>query len=240
MKWRWRRRIKVAPGVNVNLSNSSAGVSLGGSAGRVSANTSGRVTAGQSLPGTGLYSQTTLATGKGKKRQPPPPGMVAPPGKRRGCMFYAGWGAALLLGLFGCVVIANMVGGNRSDNDAPERAGVVTLPTEETSAPIPTWTNTPETAPTLPALATPTPETLATIEAPTATPAQPTPSWSTMVNGVEFASDCLCDQGNTLNCSSFAIPKDAQACYLRCMELTGLDVHDMDGDKDGTACEWKY
>jgi hypothetical protein len=76
---------------------------------------------------------------------------------------------------------------------------------------------------------------------PTPAPAgAPTPSWRKTVNGIEFASDCPCDQGDVLNCPDFRIGMDAQACYLRCMELTGNDVHRLDRDQDGSACEWKY
>lgn len=70
--------------------------------------------------------------------------------------------------------------------------------------------------------------------------AAPTPSWRQTVNGIEFASDCPCDQGNILNCGDFGILMSAQACYLRCIDLIGFDVHDMDRDNDGSACEWDY
>ena len=54
------------------------------------------------------------------------------------------------------------------------------------------------------------------------------------------ASDCPCDS-NTLNCDDFpASGWEAQACYLRCMELTGRDVHQLDRDDDRDACEWTY
>lgn len=52
------------------------------------------------------------------------------------------------------------------------------------------------------------------------------------------ASDCDCT-ANTLNCDDF-IAWDAQACYLRCQELAGRDVHGLDRDNDGRACEWEY
>jgi hypothetical protein len=54
-------------------------------------------------------------------------------------------------------------------------------------------------------------------------------------------SDCTCD-GNTLNCDDFpASGWEAQACYLHCKEVTGgRDVHDLDRDHDGSACEWTY
>ncbi len=145
MKWRWRRRIKVAPGVTVNLSTTSAGVTLGGPAGRISANTSGRVTAGQSLPGTGLYSQTTLATGKKQQKQPAPPGMTAPAAKRRGCLFYAGWGLLAFFALSICGGIVNIFNGDTPA--APERAVVVDVFQE-----TPTATNAPPTATNAPAV----------------------------------------------------------------------------------------
>jgi hypothetical protein len=71
-------------------------------------------------------------------------------------------------------------------------------------------------------------------------PPAPTPSWQREERGVIFTSECPCDQGDTLNCPSFGIDMDAQACYMRCMDLAGKDVHGLDGDKDGTACEWSW
>lgn len=64
--------------------------------------------------------------------------------------------------------------------------------------------------------------------------------WRTSANGIEFCSDCACDQGNVYNCSDFGIGMSAQACYLKCAEETGRDVHGLDRDSDGNACEWNY
>lgn len=81
---------------------------------------------------------------------------------------------------------------------------------------------------------------------PTAAPEQvaaaptSTPSWIREERGILFASDCPCDQGDTLNCGSFGIDMDAQACYMRCMDLAGRDVHGLDGDNDRSACEWSW
>jgi uncharacterized protein YraI len=86
-----------------------------------------------------------------------------------------------------------------------------------------------------------------TVDSPPSTPTPgqaaalpPTPAWQTEQNGVIFTSECPCDQGNTLNCGDFGISRNAHACYLRCLELTGHDVHQLDRDKDGAACEWKW
>lgn len=90
-----------------------------------------------------------------------------------------------------------------------------------TSAPIPT--DTPRPAPTaLP----PPPPTVAVRAAPAIV--LPSPA----------SSSCDCSD-NLYNCSDFIV-FDAQSCYMRCLELTGRDVHDLDRDHDGSACEWEY
>ncbi|OGO43041.1 MAG: hypothetical protein A2Z04_08815 [Chloroflexi bacterium RBG_16_57_9] len=76
---------------------------------------------------------------------------------------------------------------------------------------------------------------------PTASPVESTPGgWEKEDRGVIFRSECACDQGNTLNCGDFGRAMDAQACYLRCLDLAGLDVHQLDRDDDGSACEWSW
>lgn len=42
---------------------------------------------------------------------------------------------------------------------------------------------------------------------------------------------------DSYNCSSFKIHKEAQKAYNYCMDRTGKDVHGLDGDQDGIACE---
>lgn len=61
-----------------------------------------------------------------------------------------------------------------------------------------------------------------------ATPSLPTAELST----------CDCS-GNLYNCDDFQA-FDAQACYLRCLAGGAGDVHGLDGDTDGSACEWEY
>jgi len=48
---------------------------------------------------------------------------------------------------------------------------------------------------------------------------------------------CDCHRGNAYNCSSFTTHTEAQACYEACFAATGRDVHRLDGDRDGVACE---
>ena len=48
-------------------------------------------------------------------------------------------------------------------------------------------------------------------------------------------TECTCT-GNTLNCGDFSTHSEAQACYQQCGG-TANDIHRLDGDKDGSACE---
>jgi len=47
---------------------------------------------------------------------------------------------------------------------------------------------------------------------------------------------CSCD-GNLYNCTDFATRAEAQRCYDYCMGQVGYDIHGLDSDKDGEACE---
>ncbi len=51
------------------------------------------------------------------------------------------------------------------------------------------------------------------------------------VNG----ATCDCS-GNTLNCADFSTHAEAQACFQACGGVNN-DVHGLDGDNDGSACE---
>jgi hypothetical protein len=74
----------------------------------------------------------------------------------------------------------------------------------------------PTSTPTATATATATPTH-------TATPTTPATVW-----------DC---SSNLYNCSDFAWQWQAQQCYDYCMAQVGTDVHRLDADEDGAACE---
>lgn len=50
------------------------------------------------------------------------------------------------------------------------------------------------------------------------------------------AAVCSCS-GNLYNCSDFSTHAQAQSCYNYCVSLGYGDVHRLDGDNDGVACE---
>jgi LysM repeat protein len=51
-------------------------------------------------------------------------------------------------------------------------------------------------------------------------------------------STAVCDCSyNHYNCVNFGCQQQAQACYDYCMRVVGYDVHGIDLDRDGMACE---
>ena len=63
---RFRRSMKIMPGVKVNFNKNSVGVTFGGKGAHYTINSSGRKTASVGIPGTGLYY--TESTGGGGNR----------------------------------------------------------------------------------------------------------------------------------------------------------------------------
>ncbi len=62
-------------------------------------------------------------------------------------------------------------------------------------------------------------------------PTQPSGAGSTLP-----AAACDCS-ANLYNCSDFSTHQQAQACYEYCLSLGVGDVHSLDADADGNACE---
>jgi len=94
-----------------------------------------------------------------------------------------------------------------------------------------TATNTPTASPTSTAVlptATSTavpPTSTATTAPPTATATQPAPG------------GCSICSYDAYNCGDFNTQAQAQACHDYCWDQVGYDVHNLDADDDGEACE---
>ena len=103
--------------------------------------------------------------------------------------------------------------------------------TERTSAPPPTTESiaiSPTTSPPATAVVTAAPATAAPTKVkPTFTPAQ------TARTSCEV---CSCS-GDLYNCADFSTGREAQACFDYCQSIGQGDVHKLDADKDGIACE---
>ena len=70
---------------------------------------------------------------------------------------------------------------------------------------------------------------------PTTTIIAPVPIASTPTNATGN-TECYC-AGNTYNCKDFQTHQEAQNLYNCCLQKVGADIHRLDGDKDGSACE---
>lgn len=103
--------------------------------------------------------------------------------------------------------------------------------TESKSTPPPTTgkiTIPPATSPPATAVVTAVPTTAAPTKVrPTFTPVQ-----------TVRASVDVCDCSDDLyNCADFSLQREAQACFDHCQSIGQGDVHRLDSDKDGIACE---
>jgi len=96
-----------------------------------------------------------------------------------------------------------------------------------TSSPTGTWTAT--GTPTASATRTPTRTRTAT-----ATVTRTATRTATATATPEPPCPCY---GDVRNCSDFATQAEAQACYDHCVAEVGYDVHHLDSDGDGEACE---
>ena len=92
-------------------------------------------------------------------------------------------------------------------------------PPTPTPTPTVTPTRTPTRRPTNTPTATPTRK-----PRPTSTPTRPS------------GGPCAC-YADLYNCSDFATQAAAQACFNHCMAQGAGDIHRLDGDNDGIACE---
>jgi hypothetical protein len=108
---------------------------------------------------------------------------------------------------------------------SPECDVVNVTALELATAPTATVTPTPSCTPTATATCEHTPPPAPTL---TATPS-PTPTHTT-----QPVCDC---SYNRYNCSDFATQWAAQQCFDHCWDVRGDDIHRLDSDGDGIACE---
>lgn len=81
MAFRYSKRIKVVPGLTLNLSRAGVGYSVGGRGARVTKRADGRITRTVGLPGTGLSHTAAVGgtTGRARTTRPASPPAPAPP-----------------------------------------------------------------------------------------------------------------------------------------------------------------
>ena len=149
----------------------------------------------------------------------------------------------VLLGTcFACFSAASLVEGTGSLNTPVPTIDINGI---ATNAMLKAWASYTETAAALPtgtATGTPLPLPTETL-LPTNTP-EPTitatslPPQTLVVSIPTQPAQALCScSGDTLNCPDLGTHSNAQACFEYCVSLGAGDIHRLDGNNDGVACE---
>jgi hypothetical protein len=229
---RFFRRIRIAPGVSVNLSKSGPSVSVGPKGAKVTVGTKGvRKTVG--LPGTGLYYTTTSPVA-GNAAMPTPAPIVPIPAVRTRMRGF--WARRSLGGKAVIVVIALAFIGALNPNraEAPLPVGADTALTVATLRPSPVAPKAFVAAPAVEATPEPTPEPTA---APTPRPTpKPTPK-STQRATVKPTSRCHPSYQPCLPIVADLDCPDVRAMGKAPVRVIGPDSYRLDRDHDGIGCE---
>lgn len=145
MGFRFRKSVKIAPGVRLNIGKKSVGISAGVKGARVSVNSSGRKTTTVGLPGTGLsYSKTekiggrktTTRAASSNNVQPIrpdlPPAQPLGEKKKKGCCGYAVYAfiALLIIGALGSCIGGTEDKDKQTDTGDGTQAAVITQLTQ--------------------------------------------------------------------------------------------------------------
>lgn len=149
MGFRFRKSVKIAPGVRLNIGKKSVGISAGVKGARVSVNSSGRKTTTVGLPGTGLsYSKTEKIGGrKTTTRSAPsnnaqpirpdlPPAQPLEEKKKKGCCGCAVYAfiALLIIGALGSCIGGTEDKDKQTDTGDGTQAAVITQLTQTSDA----------------------------------------------------------------------------------------------------------
>ena len=149
MGFRFRKSVKIAPGVRLNIGKKSVGISAGVKGARVSVNSSGRKTTTVGLPGTGLsYSKTEKIGGSktsthfssSNNAQPIrpdlPPAQPLEEKKKKGCCGCAVYAfiALLIIGALGSCIGGTEDKDKQTDTGDGTQATVITQLTQTSDA----------------------------------------------------------------------------------------------------------
>jgi hypothetical protein len=257
MGFRFRRSIKLFPGMRLNLSKRGIGASVGFTGLHVSSGPSGsRVTT--SIPGTGVSFVNQIPT-SGKKKlkqahsdtsQPTPP--PTPP-RRKLPQFiedfinqdqieasgftrmlikivrFLAYAPKKLLIVLGilAVLVPCCIWGTLASSTPEYKMTATAQAFATTQAAMPTFTFTPSITPSFTVTFTPGP-TFTPRPTLTLTPIfQPLPSSTAMV--------CICSRD--YDCGEFLSQFAAQACFIQCGGSTSFDWSKLDNNGNGQACE---
>jgi hypothetical protein len=114
-----------------------------------------------------------------------------------------------------------------------QTANAAIIQTRAASSPTPNITAT--TLPTLTQPVIPTPITIPTSENPVIVPTN-TVIFILPTLPASSGGTCSCN-ADTYNCGDFSSQSQAQSCFNSCVSSGAGDIHNLDGDGNGLACE---
>jgi len=131
----------------------------------------------------------------------------------------------LICGVLGLLLCFSLITGCTTSSSSEDSQNT------EITTPSPTVIRT--TIPTI----IPTAPTRMITSSPTPTATKTQVPTSTRTPSSTYCKTCWDCSGNIYNCGDFSSQAEAQACYKYCLLQTGKDIHRLDGDNDGIACE---
>jgi len=214
MPIRFRKSLSLGKGLRLNFSK--RGMSMSQKIGNVTLNSGGRVTA--NIPGTGISAYTQASKARGKNQV----------SVQMWVSLIVGFIFIMCCICFGFYALLNP-SVNNSSTPTPTSLDTKLLPviiSTDTFAPLftPTSSMTPLPPPTLAPTWTPEP-TYTPFVLPTLQIINPPAN-----------TGCSCNS-DTYNCSDFSNQSSAQACFNTCVAEGKGDIHRLDQNNDGVACE---
>lgn len=259
MPFRFRKSFKIGKGIRLNLSKSGISTTFGkrGTSLNVS-NRGARVTTG--IPGTGI-SFSKLFGGLKKKQSPPSfsepayrSSISAPPGAQNKPKGKLPFFIVPLLGLSALVFQITLCLSSVSEafGNSTTATPTLDLVSVQGTALADAWisyTQTVQAMPTSTIISTETLLPTLTLEPATLAPTStslPTATLIVFPTNTLFvlpaatlapqSAVCSCS-GDSLNCTDFGSWSSAQACYSYCQSQGVGDIHGLDGNNDGSACD---
>lgn len=230
MPLRFRKIFKIAPGFRINLSKRGFSTSIGKPGGTLNIGKNGiRPTVG--IPGTGLSFTPSQSNAKST---------ASASGLATNVIIFI---VSLLLI---CIISACCIGVIFSDTG--EGASTPTVEATQNISII--IANTSSAAQTQTMISAPPTSTPFILDTPTMLPPVTlAPTWTAfptdtplvlstlnVLPGLPNSGVCSC-AGDTLNCSDFSTHNSAQACFASCTAQGVGDIHKLDQNNDGLACE---
>jgi len=246
MPFRFFRRVKIAPGFHLNISKSGLGFSQ-----KIGPVTLGTKRTTLNLPGTGASIYVNNSNSKDNKdladlfslpeaaQTATPAEAKAPPStNRKAINLIIAFIAVFCCVCIGIGFIANGMDTETTPTPVTKKQQLI-LPTEtftsvdslfpSATAPKSFASRTPIPPPTRRPTWTPEPATN--------TPLPIKPIVPIIVPGSGNSGGVCSCSGDTMNCTNFGSQSSAQACYNYCVKQGKGDIHKLDQDNNGVACE---